>query len=199
MGYITVAELRAFNHDTSALDPGGLQAHIDAATAKIDGYCGRYFTQDGTATARLFNRLDGCTVIVDDISTTSGLIVKTDRDGSGNYNTTLSSTQYVLRPTNGYLNGLAWPYTSIRTLGNHWFNWAGDYGPEVQVTAKWGWAAVPEPVKAACKLIANKLYKSGDAALGVAGFGEFGSVTVRDLPDVAALLAPYRKTAVMVA
>jgi hypothetical protein len=62
----------------------------------------------------------------------------------------------------------------------------------VQITALWGWSAVPDPVKQATLIIAAEQWKLKDAPFGVAGFGEFGPIRVRDNPMAASLLARYR-------
>jgi hypothetical protein len=67
----------------------------------------------------------------------------------------------------------------------------------VQVTAKWGWPAVPPAVKQAAFIVAADLFKAKDSAFGVAGFGEFGAVRVgsRMNPQAQALLAPFVENA----
>jgi hypothetical protein len=44
----------------------------------------------------------------------------------------------------------------------------------VQVTAKFGWPAVPDNVEKACIIQAVQLFKAKDAAFGVASFGDMG-------------------------
>jgi hypothetical protein len=63
----------------------------------------------------------------------------------------------------------------------------------VEVTGVFGWPAVPAPVVQATMLVASELFRLRDAPFGVAGFGEFGAVRVRENPKVAALLDPYCK------
>jgi hypothetical protein len=62
----------------------------------------------------------------------------------------------------------------------------------VQVTAQWGWAAVPDSVKQATKILAAEIFRLKDAPLGVAGFNDFGPVRVREVPQVSMLLKRYR-------
>lgn len=63
----------------------------------------------------------------------------------------------------------------------------------MRISGVWGWPAVPDAVKAACRIQVSRVFKRADSPLGVAGFGEFGVVRVSRLdPDVESLLAPYR-------
>ena len=52
----------------------------------------------------------------------------------------------------------------------------------VQVTAKWGWAAVPTDVKNACRRLAQMRYKSKNAPFGVAGVGDMGAIHIKAEP-----------------
>ena len=62
------------------------------------------------------------------------------------------------------------------------------------MTALWGWAAVPLPVVEACLVLASRYYKRKDTPFGVMGTTETGFVDLPKVdPDVAALLAPYRR------
>jgi hypothetical protein len=128
--------------------------------------------------------------VVDDISTTTGLIVKTDSAGDATYATTLGAADYQVEPLNAVSRGV--PITMIRTTASGYL--PTTYAPAgVQVTARWGWPAVPQPVQSACVILAGRLVKRGDSLLGVAGFGDLGAITVRSIdPDVQRMLAPYR-------
>ena len=63
----------------------------------------------------------------------------------------------------------------------------------MHVTARWGWPAIPAPVKQAAFLVSAEQWKLKDAPFGVAGFGEFGAIRVRLNPMVTTLLGPYRR------
>jgi hypothetical protein len=69
----------------------------------------------------------------------------------------------------------------------------------LQVTARWGWTAVPAPVADACLILAEEDFKLKDSPFGVGGYGQFGIIRVRDNPMAARMLAPYRRDAVMAA
>lgn len=69
----------------------------------------------------------------------------------------------------------------------------------VQVTARWGWVAVPAPVKAACLISAAETFKLREAPFGVASFQDFGLARVRDNPIARRKLNPYRRDVLAVA
>lgn len=188
--YITADELRQYVGISDTDDSALIDASIAAAEEQVERICGRYFYQDGTTSARGFYPLNSRVVYVDDISTTTGLTVKTDEGDDGTYETTWASTDYQLEPLNGLVDGQTWPYTKIVAVDRYLFPTCNLIAP-VQVTARWGWAAVPDAVKQATFIAAEYLYKMKDAPLGVAGFGEFGALRVREHPVVQMLLAPY--------
>ena len=119
--------------------------------------------------------------------------MRTDDDDDGTFETTWTiTTDYVLGGSGvGYDGATGWPYTSLRAVGSRTWPTA-TLRPAVQITATWGWAAVPVPVKQATLLLAAEAFKSKDAPFGVAAFGEFGPLRVRANPMVAQLLARYR-------
>lgn len=189
-GYCTLGELKAVLRIMDTVDDELLEARISEASRVIDQHCDRRFYADGTATARVYVANASDVVFVDDIATTTGLVVKTDSSGDGTYATTLTASQIQSEPLNASSKGL--PITSIRGTATGVFpTTAAPAG--VQVTARWGWPSVPEPVKSACILLAGRLVKRGDSLLGVAGFGDLGAITVRAIdPDVERMLRPYR-------
>lgn len=191
-GYCTLADLKAVMHIADSVDDDMLSSRIEEASRVVDDYCDRRFYADANATARVFTSTSGTFALVDDISTTTGLIVKTDSAADGTYANTLTlNSDYQLLPLNAFAKGL--PITRIQTIGQGELPTRTAPAP-IQVTAKWGWPSVPAPVKSATILMAGRLAKRGDALLGVAGFGEFGAISVRSVdPDVARMLAPYRQ------
>jgi hypothetical protein len=189
-GYCTLSELKQVLRVTDTVDDVLFSARINEASRVIDDYCNRRLYADSAATARLFVASESTTVVVDDISSTSGLVVKTDSTGDGTYATTLTAAQFQAEPLNAISRGV--PITMIRTTATDLLpTTAAPAG--VQVTARWGWPSIPEPVQSACVILAGRLVKRGDSLLGVAGFGDLGAITVRSIdPDVQRMLAPYR-------
>jgi len=134
---------------------------------------------------------------IDDISSTA-ITLKTSTLADGVFDVTWSATDYQLEPTNGILDGLTVPYTRIRAVGDYLFpTLNANFGSEalVQLTATYGWPAVPEPITQAVIIQASRIFKRYDSPLGVAGFGDLGAIRVtRALdPDVAQLVEPYRR------
>lgn len=189
-GYCTLNELKEILRILDTVDDEMLEARINEASRVIDQHCNRRFYADSTASARLFTSIDGNTIFVDDISSTTGLVVKSDSAGDGTYATTVATTDFQAEPLNAIVKGN--PITSIAARLAGAFSMAA-VPAGCQVTAKWGWPAVPDPVHSACLILAGRLVKRGDSLLGVAGFGELGAITVRAIdPDVERMLRPYR-------
>lgn len=158
-----------------------------AAEADIDAYCGRRFDV-AAVSARWFRALDPWTVHVDDVSATAGLVVATDDDDDGTAETTWAATDFELWPLNGVGpdGSSGWPAWRISAVGDRWFPCGARAG--VRVSAAWGWAGVPQPVVEAAARHAMWLRAQDGAPLGVAGFGDYGAVRVRQNATVAALL-----------
>lgn len=199
-GYLTEEEARTYIGRNDAKDPALLEDIVTAASRLIDRHCGRHFFQQ-TATARIFDSPDGYCVTFgpfnDLVSVTT---LKTDADGSGSYETTVSSSDYQLLPVGATTMGpVAQPYTSLRMLGSAtlptpWEFSSGRHGL-IEITGTWGWpTAVPTEVKAACRIIVAEVAKLQDAPLGIAGGDAMGVAYVgRRLPARAVdLLAPFR-------
>jgi hypothetical protein len=189
-GYCTLTQLKAVLRVTDTVDDVLFESRIDEASRVIDDYCNRRFFADSAASSRIFIANESTTVFVDDISTTTGLVVKTDSAGDGTYATTLTATDFQVEPLNAVSRAV--PITKISVTASATFPTA-TAPAGVQVTAKWGWPAIPTPIQSACVILAGRLVKRGDSLLGVAGFGDLGAITVRSIdPDVQRMLAPYR-------
>lgn len=200
-GYATLAQLKARLSITGTADDTLLEEAIQSASREIDKHCGRRFYKDTNATARVYRINDPCLAEVDDFWDTASLVVKTDTGGNGTYATTWTSAQYELLPLNGIVEGEAgWPYFEIRAISGQRFPYWAYQGPaQLQVTAKWGWNAIPDPVYQACLIIAQANYKLKEVAFGAAGVGDLGIVTVRQVPAAMTKLAAYRRNPVPVA
>lgn len=165
-----------------------LNSALASASRGIDKTTGRRFWLDSSAVQRTFNprgRIaredDGDLFLVDDIGSTTGLIVET---GSGSSWTAV--TDYETSPDNALADGK--PVTGLlRTLGT----W-GIATTRLRVTAKFGWPAVPDDITEAALIQASRLYKRKDSPEGIIGSAEWGvrNLSRRD-PDVWALIEPY--------
>ena len=82
-GYAALADLKAELGIFDTTDDDALELAIEAASRQCDDYTGRRFWQDGSVVARTYVPDDPYCLVVDDISTTTGLVVKIDDDDSG--------------------------------------------------------------------------------------------------------------------
>lgn len=207
-GYGSLAQLKTQKGINDSIDDSILELALGAGSRQIDGVTGWRFWQDGTAVARTFfpTCRDELFVCDDDadgagISTTTGLIVKLDTDDDGTFETTLTiNTDFLLRPTNAAARVPVWPYTTVELTGlNYWFSRSTYRRPTIQITAKWGWPAIPDDITQACLLQAQMLASGKDAAFGVAALASIDGAGIRALPWnplARALVAPYSRPAV---
>jgi hypothetical protein len=181
-------------------DDARLEAAIAAASRQIDGHTGRRFWQDSTVVDRQFYADNARICHVDDISTTSGLIVKVDDDDDGVFETTLTVTSnYIVRPVNAADMVPVHPFTEIVLVDSNGAASLPVHGsgrPGVQITARFGWPAIPDDVTKACLVQAGMLFKADDASLGAVQFADAGvalRMQNRLHPIAEALLEPYCK------
>ena len=176
-----------------------MDAALNAASRQVDAHTGRRFWQDGTVVTRTYFAADEYFVEVDDISTTSGLVVKTDSNADGTFATTLTiSTDFILGPLNAAADVPARPYETVTLVGNYIFPMV-NRRPGVSVTAKFGWAAIPDDVAQACLVQAKNLYKAPAGTLSGYQMSSGDGIVTRipGLDGVAiALLEQYRKVRV---
>lgn len=184
-----------------------LEMAVNSASRAVDGYCQRKFTLDATPVARTFVPDDLLNLRdLPDIGSTDGLVLKTDPSGDGTYEIVWSASDYQLLPQNApYATPEAKPWTAIRAVGTKTFPWLVNtwltHLDRVQITACWGWPAVPDAVIQATLIKAARIYFRKDSPQGVAGFDQFGPVRIsrQDDPDVMNLLSDYRRDTILVA
>lgn len=172
---------------------------LEAAARAIDRCTGRSFhIASTTATARTFSAGQFASpgwpryaVDVDDFFDATGAIVKFDTTGNGSYTQTV--TTYRPMPVDAPAKGM--PYRSLLfDIGTvppiYAFEPSG-----VQVTALWGWNAIPSAVTLANLIQGARFAKRRDAVFGVAGSPEMGNelrLLAKVDPDVAVMLGEYR-------
>ena len=201
--YISVPQLRDYiGSDTSNFE--AVAASVCRVVSRaVESMCGRNFAAAGTvAAARSIPtewRRDLYEHGVYDIATTTDLVIKTDTDGDGTFETTWTATDYQLEPLNGIVSGRdGYPYDRIRAVGDYSFPWLPHGQAALQVTARWGWVATPDEVEHAALVGAAELFKGKDAIDGYVGLDGWGPVRIRENPKVRALLGPYMKHPVSV-
>ena len=157
--YASVTELKTWLGISGSDQDASLAIVAAAASRAIDQYCQRRFYADGSATARYYTARGGL-VETDDISTTTGLVVKYDGDADRTYETTLAAddpttTGYQLEPLNADTIHEGQPWWLIRGIGATSFP---SHVGGVEVTADWGWPAIPTPIKQAALVHSASLW-----------------------------------------
>lgn len=189
--YAMTAELKTRLRITDATYDTQLGEALSTASRGIEQCCHRQFNSAGSASARSFYATCSGYALVHDFHTTTGLVIKTDAGGDGTFETTWSSsTDYELHPLDGVVDQVTgWPYWKIVAVDRTFPT--GTKRANLQVTANWGWSAVPAPVKEACLILAEDIYKTKDAPFGVGGYGEYGRIRARENPNVWLRISPY--------
>lgn len=203
--YGSLEELKSRFAITDTMDDSELLRAMRSVNREINLFCGRTFTRDTVATARRIPNSaivgqpypwGACRVNVPDFWTTSGLIVETDTGNDGTFAT--ARTDYELYPLDGVVDGeTGWPYEQIEFYNGALYPPINNR-PYVRVTAKWGWAEVPEPVHEAFHILATDTFKLKDAPFGVGGYGQYGAIRIKDNQVAATKLSRFMKHAVLV-
>lgn len=184
--YVTLEDLRAYQSIELTVDDDQLALAITAASRAVDRRCGRQFGSLTTSVARtyraVYDRHEAVWIAsVDDIATTSGLVVTIDGT---------EVTGYTLTPCNASLGSRPW--TAIE------FGVDATVTPTatsvIGVTGTLGWSAVPTPVKLATLMQANRFAARRNSPYGVASSPAEGPdlrlMSTLD-PDVSVILDGY--------
>jgi len=187
--YITMQELKDYMSIQGAAYDARITSVVSAVSREVESWCNRQFNLASAPSARVYDLTDIDTVIVDDFSTTAGLIVQSDINDDGLYYQTWTAGDYTLRPLNGVRNGSTGSQLRFKNTRR----------PHVKVTAQWGWTSVPDPVHEACLMLGADTFQLKDSRLGIAGSDQFGTVVrVRDSVVVQSRLKHYVRGSVYV-
>ena len=202
--YRTVSELKGWLGLSGSGQDTNLGYALDAATAAIDAYAGRQFDIDGAVVTRLYDCEFMDYADVDDIATTTGLIVKTlNADGSVAETLTLN-TDYYLAPYNSDKVEPVMPFTKIvMAIDKSGKVLPTEHRQGLSVTAKFGFSTVPDAIKQATLIQASRLFQRKNSPMGFSGNPETGQPAVVFLseldPDVKNLIKPFKKTTITLA
>lgn len=193
--YVTTAEYKSYMRIKAddVLDDEVIPTFTEAASRGLDEYCGRVFYAASPATDRYYVADDRCTLQIDDIYSTAGLVLQVDTSDDGTFDTTWTlNTDFQLEPLNGVVTGVAGhPYTLVRALSSARFPISRFGRRNVKITALFGWTSTPPVIKMATLELAKDLAKSRDFAAGAIGFGDVFA-RIRDNPSLVSRLSPYR-------
>ena len=182
----SLQEARTFAGIDDALSDDVVSLALAAATRRVQAHCGRTFDTTATVTTRTFDvgytRQRFILPEGAEIATTTGLIVATDDNDDGTAETTWVAADYQLVPLGGYgPDGQpGWPYTTLTALSG-WCPASTSGRGLLAITARWGWLAIPDPVKLATLFTNRELLPGSSVTLSDSG-----------VPDEAAmLLSPF--------
>jgi hypothetical protein len=201
-GYATLTQIKNYLSISDSTDNDLLEDLVESSSRSIDRIANRRFYADANASARKYRAYSDVFIYTDDISSTSGLIVKIDEGGNGTYSKTLTlDTHYILDPLTA--SALGRPFTQLTMVSNteSWPIFPGitqnGLRPGVEVTAKWGWPSVPDDITVACLILTADLYKRKDAPGGVLGLGDLGVIRMSPVGrDVTNMVRAYQKIAI---
>jgi hypothetical protein len=176
--YITVRELAEYITDPIDASDNYYASVVDAASRYVEAFCGRTFGPDAVS-ARVFLPTTATLVYTDDFLAPP-VSVAADTNGDGTYDSTYATTSYRVLPLN------TTECSAISLMPGNVFS------ASVQVTATWGTADVPAPVKQATLLVARDLVASKDTKYGILDLDQLG-IRVRDNSTVRMLLAPHKR------
>lgn len=196
MTYVLLADAKRWVGRSDTDDDAEFTAALNGAERAIDRHCGQRFELDVSATVRLFRVTDSCEADLGAqaavIGNTVGMVVATDDDDDGTAETVWAAGDYYTLPLSGVGpdGRTGWPVNRLVAVGRSFP--VGTRRPALQVTARWGWAATPEPVLLAERMLFAAWYQRRATMTGAGGFEGWFASAIRDDQAVTDLLAPYR-------
>lgn len=186
--YAQVAELKEYVGipTDDEVDDGELAGKIAAASRAVDKSARRQFGKVDALELRTYTaqaRAGGMYVVIDDLMDVTDMTVSV----AG-----VAVTPARLWPSNAPQMGR--PYERLWLPGAT-INCDPD---AVEISALWGWAAVPDTIKEATLLQASRLTSRRNSPFGVAGSPDLGSelrLLAKVDPDVAVMVRSYTRRA----
>lgn len=170
-----------------------IELAIAAASRGVDKAARRRFYADEDADqVRYYSPTRPGLLIIDDLVTLTSLSI--DPNGAQVFDQPWTQNlHFMLEPLNAPADG--WPWTALRTPRNGAYSFPCYYERSVKITGKFGWPAVPDPIKDAATLVATRLLKRArEAPFGVVSMGMDAAARIaRTDPDICFLIDPYAR------
>ena len=188
-GYITLSLLKSALSINDEQDDEFLELAINAASRQIDQMCERQFFS--TTETRVFAPRDSFICEIDDLTALTSL--KTSSSADGVFDVTWAAKDYQLEPLNSLAGGIPSPATQIRAVDEYLFPTDNEEAT-VQIEGTFGFTPVPDQIQQATLILAARLQERRFSPLGIAGFNDIGSVSVKNYDaDVLTLISPFKK------
>jgi len=192
--YLTVDEIKSYERIDDDIDDSQLARAITTASRAIDQTTGRQFGTTDAVEARYFTaewhrRRQRWVITIDDVMNVTDLEVKFDTADDGTYDGLID--HYQLKPVNAMQLGEPWTQIVVHPSSAVQPSALED---AVEVTATFGWLAVPESIKQACALQASRFAARRDSPYGIAGSPDQGSelrLLAKLDPDVVTSVRPF--------
>lgn len=200
--YVDKEDLKTYLGLSGSGQDTNIDNAINGASRQIDQYCRRYFFQDETVNAKYYTPNNYIEIVVDDISTATGLVVSLDDNDDGTHEKVLTiNTDFILLPNNPEYIEISdadyrFPQNVIRLLPTRS---SERFDPlivnNVKVEAKFGFIKIPEAIKQATLIQATRLFKRKDTPFNVFGNEQTGTQELFSKfdPDAKELIKGYIK------
>ena len=191
--YATDTELSQFlTGQTDTFDASAFGLAVTAASRAVDRDTNRQFGLEDAPVERFYTaRWDPkrrrYVVVIDDLMTTTGLVVSRVDGTAG------AIDIFDLKPANAAADERPWEYLVVDPQSTELPTCDED---GVSVLARFGWTTTPDTVKESTLLQGSRLITRRVAPFGVAGSPESGSemrLLAKVDPDVSVTLGPYRR------
>jgi hypothetical protein len=179
---------------TDEVDDARIESIIAAVSRHIDIWTGRRFHTSTADETRYFCAETDERVDAGDILAVTTL--RTDYNGDRVYESTWSTSDYELEPSNAPYQSQPEPYTHIYATPTADYSFPAGLRRGVQVTGRWGYStAAPDVVREACLIQVSRIFRRRDSPFGVAGTLDLGTIRLAAQldPDVKAMLSPLRR------
>jgi len=160
--YASCEEYRARVDHIDATDDDRLLSQLMAVSRYLDQRLRRFFSRDAAVVVRTLDGNGQRRLYVPDIATATGLIVKVDLDGDFDFDaadeTLIRDTHFWVGPANADKGPEVWPFENLEIIPGNGRLWRWpERARAVQVTASFGWPAVPGAIREATISVTRQL------------------------------------------